>query len=80
MDMAGRGYDQFAEDERKAVIAAYPRGEDFTHRMIDAFYEGMKHRPETTFGTFNDDIIAFRDPSFQRGNLCSVMLHSPWEH
>jgi hypothetical protein len=78
MDVAGRGYQDFGDDEREAVIAAHPRGHDFKHGIIDAFYEGMKHRPDTTFGTFNDDVLAFKDPNFQRGNLCSIILASRW--
>ncbi|HWX48405.1 MAG TPA: HD domain-containing protein [Roseomonas sp.] len=80
MDVAGRGYDQFTAEQREAVIAAYPRGNDFKHEIIEAFYQGMKHRPDSTFGTFNDDILAFKDPRFRRGNLCSVILNSHWEH
>lgn len=79
MDVAGRGYDQFTDEERARVIAAFPRGADFKHRIIDAFYEGMKHRPHTTFGTFNDDVLAFKDPSFQRIDMCSLILGSRWE-
>jgi len=79
MDIAGRGYDHFTDEQREAVIAAYPRGQDFKHAMIDAFYEGLKFRPDSTFGTFNDDFLAFKDPSFQRGNVCSVILGSRWK-
>ena len=78
MDVAGRGFDAFSEEERTAVVAAYPREADFAVRMIDAFYEGMKHRPGTTFGTFNDDYLAHKDPSFERVNVCSIMLNAKW--
>lgn len=78
MDVAGRGYDAFPEAQRAAVVAAWPREADFEHGIIDAFYEGMKHRPDTTFGTFNDDILAFRDPQFRRIDLCSAILGSRW--
>lgn len=78
MDVVGRTYEQFTDDQREAVIAAYPRGNDFKHEMIQAFYQGMKHRPGTTFGTFNDDVLAFKDPNFQRINYCSAIFSSPW--
>jgi hypothetical protein len=78
MDVAGRGFDALTEEQRAAVVAAYPRGADFASKMIDAFYDGMKHRPGTTFGTFNDDFLAHKDPRFERVNVCSVMLNSPW--
>jgi hypothetical protein len=79
MDMAGRDHDRFTQEERAAVIAAYPRGDDFGHRVIDAFYQGLKHRPGSTFGTFNDDFLACKDPGFQRADLCSIILGSCWE-
>jgi hypothetical protein len=40
----------------------------------------MKHRPRSTFGTFNDDVLAFKDPSFQRQDLCSLILDARWPH
>jgi hypothetical protein len=80
MDVAGRGYDDFTDQQREAVIAAYPRGGDFERQMIEAFYQGMKHRPDSTFGTMNDDFLAQRDPNFQRQNICSIMLGSRWAH
>ncbi|MFM0061066.1 HD domain-containing protein [Paraburkholderia phytofirmans] len=79
MDVAGRGFEHFTDEQHAAVIAAYPRQSDFANKMIDAFYHGMKHRPASTFGTFNDDFLAHKDPSFQRVNLCSVILNSHWE-
>lgn len=79
MDVAGRGFEQFTDEQREAVIAAYPRGADFAHKMIDAFYQGMKHRPGSTFGTFNDDFLAYKDQGFQRVDLCNIILGSNWE-
>jgi len=78
MDVAGRGYEHFTSEQREAVIAAYPRGPGFEAEMIEAFYQGMKHRPDSTYGTFNDDILAFKDPGFRRKDFCSIVLDSPW--
>ena len=60
------------------MITAHPRGDDFGlyHRGV---LDGLKHRPASTFGTFNDDFLAFKDPGFQRGNICSSILGSHWE-
>lgn len=80
MDVAGRAYDQFTDAERDAVVTAWPRADDFKHAIIDAFYEGLKHRPDSTFGTFNDDFLAYKDHAFRRGDMCSIILHSPWAH
>jgi hypothetical protein len=78
MDVAGRGYDQFTDAQREAVIAAFPREADFKHGIINAFYLGMKHRPDSTFGTFNDDVLALKDPNFRRIDMCSIILASNW--
>jgi hypothetical protein len=50
MDVLGLAYDQFTDEQREAVVTAYPRGGDFKNEIIRAFYDGMKHRPESTFG------------------------------
>ena len=78
MDVAGRGYDQFSDAERAAVVTAFPREADFKHGIIEAFYQGMKHRPDSTFGTFNDDVLAHKDPHFHRVDICKVILGSKW--
>ncbi|MET0309242.1 MAG: HD domain-containing protein [Sphingomonas sp.] len=78
MDVAGRGYSDFTSEEREAVISKYPREPDFESGIIDAFYEGLKHRPDSTFGTLNEGYLACRNPSFARGNICSVIQASPW--
>jgi hypothetical protein len=80
MDVAARGYDQFTDAQRDAVLAAYPRGTDFKQGIIEAFYQGMKHRPDSTFGTFNDDFLAFKDQKFQRADVCRIIFGSRWEH
>jgi HD superfamily phosphodiesterase len=79
MDVAGRGFEHFTDEQRNEVIAAWPRDSDFANKMIDEFYHGMKHRPASTFGTFNDDFLAHKDPGFERVNLCSIILNSNWE-
>ena len=30
-------------------------------------------------GTFNDDFLAFKDPGFQRADLCTLILRA-WPH
>jgi hypothetical protein len=75
LDVLGFGYDDIAADDREAVLAAYPRVE-FKESIIQAFAEGMAHRPETTFGTMNDDVLAEKLPGFTRQNFCSIIRAS----
>ncbi|HEY3600007.1 MAG TPA: HD domain-containing protein [Paraburkholderia sp.] len=78
MDVLGFAYDEFTEEQRQLVVAAHPRVENFKEQIIDAFNEGMKHRPDSTFGTVNDDVLALKDPKFRRVNFCSLILGSSW--
>lgn len=78
MDVAGRGFAEFTPEERDAVTAAFPRGPEFENGIIDEFYAGLKHRPDSTFGTLNEGYLACRDPDFRPGDICSIILSSPW--
>jgi len=80
MDVLGIAYEQFTDAQREAVVAAYPRGADFKNNIIQAFYDGMKHRPDSTFGTVNADVLALKDKRFLPTNFCSVILGSAWAH
>jgi hypothetical protein len=78
MDVLGIAYQDFTDEQRAQVVAAHPRGGHFKENIIQAFYDGMKHRPDSTFGTVNDDVLALKDPSFQRVNFCSIIRGSHW--
>jgi len=41
-------------------------------------YDGIKHKPDTTFGNVKADVLADKDPHFHRGNFCSVIRCSHW--
>jgi hypothetical protein len=78
MDVVGIGYDKFPQAQRDGVIAAYPRDAHFEEDLIQAFYDGIKDKPDTTFGNVNADVLADKDPHFHRGNYCSVIRGSRW--
>jgi HD superfamily phosphodiesterase len=78
MDVLGIAYERFSDAERQAVVAAYPRTAHFKEDIIKAFYDGMKHRPATTFGTVNADVLADKDSAFKRENFCSIIRDSAW--
>jgi hypothetical protein len=78
MDVLGIDYENFRTEDREAVVAAHPRGPQFKEEIIGAFNEGFKDKPETTFGTVNDDVLVLHDPSFKRVNFCSIILNSNW--
>ncbi|BBZ23794.1 HD domain-containing protein [Mycolicibacter hiberniae] len=76
-DVVGVGRADLAAADIDAVVAAHPRP-DFKNRILAAFYHGMQHRPETTFGTMNADVLAHFDPTFTRGDLVDAVINSPW--
>ena len=78
MDLTSLGYDEFTDAQREAVVTAYPRPPQFAEDLFQAFYDGLKHRPETTQATGLADIMADKDPHFQRRDFCSLMRSSRW--
>jgi HD superfamily phosphodiesterase len=78
MDLVGAGFDDFTAAQRNAVEAAYPRPPQFAEGFLQALYDSLKHRPETTQGTGLADVMAYKDPSFRRRDFSSVMRNSRW--
>ncbi|ORW44684.1 diguanylate cyclase [Mycobacterium paraense] len=76
-DVVGVGREALAPADIDAVIAAHPRP-DFKNRILTAFYDGMKHRPASTFGTMNADVLAHFDPTFTPANMVDSVLSSSW--
>ena len=79
MDVLGIAYSEFSGVDREAIVAAYPRTEHFKEDIIRAFYDGIRHKPETTFGNVKADVLADKDPRFQRTNFCSMIRDSQWK-
>lgn len=77
LDVMGDGFEQFPEDLREDIIKAFPRN-NFKEKIIPAFYEGFKHKPETTFGNMKEDVIQHFRPEYKNKNFCHCILHSPW--
>jgi HD domain len=78
MDVLGLAFAEYSDAERDAVVHAHPRGSRFKEDIIQAFYDGIKRKPETTFGNVKADVLADKDPTFERGNFCSVIRRSAW--
>ncbi len=79
MDVLGLTYGDYADDLREAVVTAYPRTARFKEDIIQAFHEGIRHKPENTFGNVKADVLADKEPHFHRGNFCEVIRKSRWK-
>jgi hypothetical protein len=78
MDVLGLTYADYPAEVRQAIVGAYPRSDRFKEDIIQAFYDGIKDKPDTTFGNVKADVLADKDPHFHRGNFCSVIRGSSW--
>ncbi|MGH3555014.1 MAG: HD domain-containing protein, partial [Mycobacterium sp.] len=76
-DGVGIGRDELSSEDLAAVTAAHPRP-DFKRRILVAFNDGMKHRPQTTYGTMNADLLRHFDPNFKPRNMVEAIRNSPW--
>lgn len=79
MDVLGLDYNGFNDADRESIVRAYPRRPNFKEDILQAFYDGIKHKPETTFGNVKADVLADKDPAFRRGNFCAVIRNSLWK-
>jgi len=78
MDVLGLAYPEYSDVEREVIVKAHPRTEHFKEDIIQAFYDGIKHKPDTTFGNVKADVIADKEPLFRYGNFCTVIRGSAW--
>lgn len=76
-DVLGFHREAMPAEALDAVTAAHPRP-DFKRRILAAFADGMRARPETTFGTVNADVLAHADPSYVRRDFVEVIRKSGW--
>ena len=76
-DVLGLGRNDLSPGAVEAVTAAHPRP-DFKNRILRAFNDGMKHRPDSTFGTMNADVLQHFGDSFVRADMVQLILNSSW--
>lgn len=76
-DVLGIGRDDLSPEALAAVTAAHPRP-DFKRQILQAFTDGNKHRPRSTFGNVNADVLAHYDDSFVRDDFVQIILDNGW--
>jgi HD superfamily phosphodiesterase len=76
-DVLGFGRDDLSPEALAAVTAAHPRP-DFKRRILQAFTDGFRHRPASTFGTVNADVLEHYDPSFVRDDFVEIIRTNSW--
>jgi HD superfamily phosphodiesterase len=76
-DVLGFDLDEITAEDRAAVVAAHERP-NFKDNILRRFTDGMKDRPDTTFGTMNDDVLAHFTPGFVRSDFVQIIRGSVW--
>jgi hypothetical protein len=76
MDVLGLAYDESSAEQRRQVVEAHPRKANIS--IPDAFANGTRFKPETTFGNVKADVLALKDPTYRRLNFCGMILGSSW--
>lgn len=76
-DVLGLGFDTVTEAQRAEIVAAHPRP-DFKNGILAAFTDGLKDRPDTTFGNVKADVLAHFLPGFEPGDFVEVIRNSAW--
>jgi hypothetical protein len=77
LDVLGLGYDDVPADAREQVLAAFPRV-DFKRRIVQAFADGIAHKPQTAFGNVKADVLEKLLPGYVRPNFCEMIASSPF--
>ncbi|BBY18125.1 HD domain-containing protein [Mycolicibacterium litorale] len=76
-DVVGFGLDRLDPDQMDHIVAVHPRG-DFKNDFLSAYFDGLKNRPETTYGTVNSDVLEHFIPNFQRTTSVERIHSSAW--
>lgn len=76
-DVVGIERDTLTSRDLDAVVAVHPRP-DFKNRILHAFFEGNRHRPRSTFGNVNADVLAHYDPTFVRDDFVEIIRANSW--
>ncbi|MEU6447367.1 HD domain-containing protein [Streptomyces sp. NPDC046979] len=76
-DVLGLNLGNLTRGQIEEVTAAHPRP-DFKRQILHAFTEGFRHRPATTFGTVNADVLEHFVPGFRRTDFVEVIEGSDW--
>ena len=76
-DAIGWGLDGLDGGHVDEIVAAHPRGE-FKKEFLQEFVQGLRNRPDTTYGTVNADVLEHFVPEFRRTSMVERINDAPW--
>jgi hypothetical protein len=76
-DVVGFGLGDLDPALVEEVTTAHPR-DNFKNGFLQAFHDGIKHRPDTTYGNMMADVLDHFVPDFRRASMVESIIGSPW--
>lgn len=76
-DVLGIERDLLDPADIASVVEAHPRP-NFKEKILQRFADGNLHRPRSTFGNVNADVLEHYDPSFEREDFVEIIRRSSW--
>jgi hypothetical protein len=76
-DVVGVGYDDISTRVRAEIVRLHPRP-DFKRRILQAFTDGVRSKPETTYGNIKADVLEHFVPAYERDDFVVDIRNSPW--
>lgn len=76
-DAIGLKLTEFDTDVVEEIVGIHPRG-DFKNGFIKMFHDGLRYRPDTTYGTVNADILEHFEPGYHRMSMVERITGSGW--
>ncbi|WP_009473018.1 HD domain-containing protein [Rhodococcus sp. JVH1] len=76
-DVLGIGRGDLPEALLAEITQAHPRP-NFKKEILHAFTDGFRHRPDSTFGTVNADVLEHFVPGFHHIDFVDIIQNSSW--
>ncbi|MET7437442.1 HD domain-containing protein [Streptomyces sp. NPDC004082] len=76
-DAVGVGLDRLDRARVEEITDVHPRG-DFKTGFPQVFLEGLRDRPDTTYGTVNQDVLEEFVPGFRRTSMIERIMGAAW--
>ncbi|MFK3795619.1 phosphohydrolase [Pseudomonas sp. NPDC088444] len=79
-DLLGTHCQAFCPGVLALVLSAFPREPGFKLKFLHTLATGQLHRPKSTQGTINADVLSFHDHRINAGGFCERLLMSTWPY
>lgn len=79
-DLLGTHCQALGPEALRLILEAFPREPGFKSKLLDTLARGQTHRPKTTHGTINADVLRFCDCRFKSADYCQRLMASKWPY